>query len=263
MDKYYVYRPLLDLISITEGTKKGRGYNETLAYGKFTNGPVDLVHMTLDQLDALQGKMLSHPENHWNSSAAGLYQIVRRTRRSIQEQLKIPGTALYDEEMQDRMGAYLLGQRGIDKYLAGRLKEETLINQLAQEWASLPKSDGQGHYEGQNIGANLATVRKVLEEVKRRHREGQPLERVEVPVPVEKPVVPVQVEQEVRSKTNLFAIVSSIGSMIAAFGTWIAGLDRDTLLLVLGSASLLIVVILLGGEWLIRRIRSLAKELEG
>lgn len=262
MDKYYVYRPLLDLISITEGTKKGRGYNETLAYGAYTGGDVDLIHMTLDQVDALQGKMLRHPDNKWDSSAAGLYQIVRRTRRSIQEQLKIPGNLKYDEDMQDRMACYLLGQRGIDKYLAGRLKEETLINQLAEEWASLPKSDGKGHYEGQNAGAKVSLVRKVLAEVQRRHREGQPLERVEVPVPVEKPVVPKQVEQEVRSKTNLFAVFSSIGSMIAAFGTWIAGLDRDTLLIVLGSTSLMIVLVLIGGEWLIRRIRSLAKELE-
>ena len=263
MDKYYVYRPLLDFISITEGTRKRRGYNETLAYGLLTGGNVDLIHMTLDQVDILQGKMLQHPNNKWNSSAAGLYQIVRKTRRAIQEQLKIPGYLKYDADMQDRMACYLLGVRGIDKYLAGRLKEETLINQLAQEWASLPKSDGKGHYAGQNVGGKLDVLRKVLAEVKRRHAEGQPLERVEVPVPVEKPMIPVSVEKEVRSKTNLFAIISSIGSMLAAIGTWIAGLDRETLLIVLGSTALLVVIILLGGEWLIRRIRTLAKELEG
>lgn len=263
MDKYYVYRPILDFLSITEGTKRGRGYNETLDYGAYTGGDVDLIHMTLDQVDALQGKMLNHPKNKWNSSAAGQYQIVRTTRRSIQQNLRIPGSEKYDADMQDRMACYLLGVRGIDKYLAGRLKEETLINQLAQEWASLPKSDGKGHYAGQNVGGKLEVLRKVLAEVKRRHAEGQPLERVEVPVPVEKPVIPVTVEKEVRSKTNLFAIISSIGSMIAAFGTWIAGLDRETLLVVLGSTALLVVTILIGGEWLIRRIRSLSKELEG
>ena len=48
MDKYHVYRPLLDLIGLTEGTDKrrgggpGRGYNETLAYGRLTGGEVDL-----------------------------------------------------------------------------------------------------------------------------------------------------------------------------------------------------------------------------
>ena len=91
-DKYYVYRPLLDFISITEGTRKKRGYNETLAYGLLTGGDVDLIHMTLDQIDVLQSKMLNHPDNKWNSSAIGLYQIVRKTRRYIQETLKIPET---------------------------------------------------------------------------------------------------------------------------------------------------------------------------
>lgn len=33
VDKYDVYRPVLDLIGHTEGTDKGDGYNETLAYG--------------------------------------------------------------------------------------------------------------------------------------------------------------------------------------------------------------------------------------
>lgn len=71
-DKYYVYRPLLDLIGLTEGTDKGRGYNETLAYGRLTGGPVDLVGMTLSQIDALQTRMLQHKENVWNSGRGAL-----------------------------------------------------------------------------------------------------------------------------------------------------------------------------------------------
>jgi hypothetical protein len=39
-DKYHAYRPLLDLIGFTEETDKGRGYNETLAYGKMLDGKV-------------------------------------------------------------------------------------------------------------------------------------------------------------------------------------------------------------------------------
>ena len=51
--------------------------------------------------------------------------------------------------MQDRIACYLLGQRGIDKYLAGRLFEDTLLDNLAREWASLPTSKGKGFYGGQ------------------------------------------------------------------------------------------------------------------
>jgi len=125
VDKYHVYRPLLDLIGFTEGTDKKRGYNETLAYGAYTGGDVDLVSMTMKQIDELQGRMLANPKNKHNSSALGRYQIVRTTRRNIQKALSIPATALFDTDMQDRMACFLLGQRGIDKYLAGRLSEDT------------------------------------------------------------------------------------------------------------------------------------------
>ena len=139
-DRYYVYRPVLDLLGLSEGTDKGRGYNETLAYGAYTGGPVDLVKMTLKQVDDLQGKMLAHPKNKWKSSACGRYQIVRTTRRNIQKALSLPSSALFDRDMQDRMACYLLGQRGIDKWLAGRLSLNSLLDNLAREWASLPTS---------------------------------------------------------------------------------------------------------------------------
>lgn len=98
-DKYHVYRPLLDLIGFTEGTDKKRGYNETLAYGALTGGDVNLVSMTMKQVDDLQGRMLSHKANNWNSSAVGRYQIVRTTRRNIQKALGILSTALFDKDM--------------------------------------------------------------------------------------------------------------------------------------------------------------------
>ncbi|QWY83534.1 lysozyme-like protein [Rhizobium phage RHph_X2_28B] len=262
-DKYYVYRPLLKLIGFTEGTTKARGYNETLAYGKFTGGPVELVTMTLDQVDALQTKMLAHPDNKWNSSAVGEYQIVRTTRREIQKQLDIPGSFLFDSDMQDRMACYLLGQAGVDKYLNGRLKESTLINNLAKVWASLPTMSGDGHYEGQNTPITINTIVKVLAQVRERHLEEQPIETVEVAVPVEKPVVPQKIETEVRQKTNILSWFTGFAASLAAFATWLGGLDKQTLFIVLGSSTFLVLVMLLGGEWIIRRIRTIKAELEG
>lgn len=168
MDKYYVYRPLLDMIGYTEGTDEGRGYNETLAYGKFTGGDVNLVGMTLDQVDALQTKMLAHPKNNMNSSAAGRYQIVRTTRRDIQNKLGISGTALFGEAMQDRMGCYLLGKRGIDKWLEGGLSTDDMLENLAKEWASLPMPSGGGYYGGQHARVEPLHVKEVLAQVKDR-----------------------------------------------------------------------------------------------
>lgn len=182
-DKYYVYRPLLNLIGHSEGTDKGRGYNETLGYGAYTGGNVTLVNMTLDQIDALQTKMLKHPKNKLRSSALGRYQIVRTTRREIEEVLRLNRSQLFNADMQDRMACYLLGKRGIDKWLAGRLSTETLLTNLAMEWASLPKSDGKGYYDGQRASVTVPQVMAALAEVRRRHNEGQPANMPDVSAP--------------------------------------------------------------------------------
>lgn len=204
MDKYYIYRPVLDLLGKSEGTdwnpkrKRGRGYNETLAYGALTDGDVELVSMTLSQVDASQTKMLRHPFNKWDSSAIGRYQIVRATLRDIRKVLNLSGDLLFDRDMQDRMGCYLIGVRGIDKWLVGRLSTDTLLTNLAKEWASLPTPSGKGHYSGQNASVSVGEVKAALAEVRKRHEAGQPkqVERVEV----DKPVVPPTVEDQVKKK---------------------------------------------------------------
>jgi muramidase (phage lysozyme) len=103
---------LLDLLGQTEGTDRGRGYNETLGYGKFTGGPVSLTTMTLDDVMALQGRMLADPSNTFNSSAVGRYQITRSTLRDLMSQLGLKGTDTFDPAMQDRLANELIRQSG-------------------------------------------------------------------------------------------------------------------------------------------------------
>jgi muramidase (phage lysozyme) len=169
MDKYNTYRPLLDLIGKSEGTDKGRGYNETLGYGAYTGGPVELVKLNLTQIDLLQTKMLNHPKNTLNSSALGRYQIIRTTLRTMKGQLKLDNKTLFDAETQDRLACYLFGKRWLDEYNRGELKEDQMLTNLAQEWASLPMPNGKGYYAGQRASVTTDEVRKVLREVKRRY----------------------------------------------------------------------------------------------
>lgn len=260
MDKYYVYRPLLDLIGLTEGTDKGRGYNETLAYGRLTGGPVDLVSMTLSQIDALQTRMLQHKDNVWNSSAVGRYQIVRTTLRAIRKTLNLSGAEKYDEDMQDRLACFLLGQRGIDKYLAGRLAEDTLMLNLAKEWASLPTPQGGGYYSGQRTGATPAQVRAVLAHVRKRHVEGLPVK--EVPIPVEKPVVPEEVEQEAEKvqRRNWWQWLLAVP--LAGIGTFYRDYP-EIAWAATGGVVVLAVVALIGGRSFVRRVKDIADEVRG
>lgn len=105
---------ILDLIGWAEGTDKGRGYNETLDYGRWTGGPVNLVNMTLDEVLAL-GERMRTPENRalypgGGSSALGRYQIVGKTLRGLKSQLGLTGEELFDEQMQDRLAMELVRQ---------------------------------------------------------------------------------------------------------------------------------------------------------
>lgn len=154
--------PILSLIGKTEGTDRGAGYNETLGYGAYTGGKVNLVGMTLDEVDALQTRMLRHKDNSWNSSAAGRYQIVRTTLRSLRKELGLSGSELYDAKMQDRLGMALLERRGLSRWQAGRMSDRQFLTNLAKEWASLPKPDGKGTYKGQRAAATPSQVLKSL-----------------------------------------------------------------------------------------------------
>lgn len=83
-----------------------------------------------------------------------------------------------------------------------------------------------------------------------------------VEVEVEKPVVPAKVEKEVRQKTNWLSGI--FGTLFGAGGVsaWLAGMDKDSLILVAGIGGTVIIVMLLGGEWIIRRVRSIKKAVE-
>jgi muramidase (phage lysozyme) len=120
---------MLDLIGAAEGTDKGRGYNETLGYGAFTGGAVNLTGMTLNEVLALQQRMLAHPGNTSNSSAVGRYQIVSKTLRSLMDELSLSGDRLFDEDTQDELARALLRRRGNDP------------DALRNEWEGLRRVD--------------------------------------------------------------------------------------------------------------------------
>lgn len=106
------HRPMLDMIGQYEGTDAGRGYNETLAYGALTGGPVNLTDMTVDEVIALQGDMLNHPRNRWNSSAVGRYQITRQTLRDFMPRLGITGDMRFTPALQDRVAVAIMRSTG-------------------------------------------------------------------------------------------------------------------------------------------------------
>lgn len=251
-DPFFVYRPVLDLIGKSEGTDKGDGYNETLAYGAFTGGNVNLVGMTLSQVDALQTKMLKHPGNKLNSSAAGRYQIVRTTLRAIRKTLGLGGNLLFDRLMQDRMACYLLGVRGIDKWLAGRLSTNTMLNNLASEWASLPMPNGKGKYGGQHAAVTVDQVKAALAEVRKRHLGQAPAREVIHPV----------VEKEVKKKTDRMGWLTGIGGGVGTGVAGFLGANWQTIVAIGGAAVVLVVILVLLRSQIAGAVREIGDALD-
>lgn len=156
-------RPFLNLLGDTEGTDKGDNYNETLAYGSFTDGDVVLTNMTLAEVDRLQTRMLSHKANSLNSSAVGRYQIVRTTMRGLKERLELSDDQKFSAELQDRLALALLKQRGLDAWRRGNLRDEEFALNLSKEWASLPRPNScHGYYSDQKAAVCFNEVKTVL-----------------------------------------------------------------------------------------------------
>lgn len=154
---------ILDLIGRTEGTDKGDGYDETLAYGAFTNGDVVLTDMTLAEIDVLQTDMLRHPKNHWGSSAIGRYQIVRTTLRKLKKKLELEDGVEFTAELQDKLAFELLKDCGFIAWKAGDSDDRQFALNLAKVWASLPNPvTGKGYYSGQSAAVDYATLKDVL-----------------------------------------------------------------------------------------------------
>lgn len=159
--------PLATLIGRTEGTDRGRGYDETLGYGAFDpKGYLPVTRQNLLTLDAFQTAMLGHPKNTLNSSAVGRFQFIRTTLRLLRKKWSIAGESVFDHGLQDDLFYITLVGRGLARWRKGELSEDDFVNALSAEWASLPNTKGTGTYKGQHTGCTLADLRAVLAQIK-------------------------------------------------------------------------------------------------
>jgi len=73
-----------------------------------------------------------------DSSAVGKYQIIRTTLDAIIGRLKLDGSEIFDENLQDNMAMNLLQVRKLDEFLSKTIDIVRFGNNLAMEWASFP-----------------------------------------------------------------------------------------------------------------------------
>lgn len=125
---------LLDFIGKTESGRTGiDAYNTVYGHKEGKIGK-PLIEFTIDELLAAQrtwGK-------NWGSSAAGKFQIIRKTLAGLVAQLGLAGSTKFSVKTQDMLGYQLLKGRGFEDFASGRLPLKAFALNLSKEWASFP-----------------------------------------------------------------------------------------------------------------------------
>lgn len=146
----------------------GYGYNCILkhAQDRFLRKP--LVEHTLLELQREQLRMVKVI----GGSASGRYQFIYKTLGRLIEEEKPSIHAKFDRVMQDQLGQELLRERGLDRWAAGQMSEDSFMVNLAKEWASFPVpyamqgasrklQAGQSYYSGDGLNRAQESIRDV------------------------------------------------------------------------------------------------------
>lgn len=153
---------MLSLIGRAEGTDKtGNGYNTSLANGALLPGgkEMNLTGMTIGQIRQLQQEMLRNPNNRWNSSALGRYQIVGKTLQGLIDRGVVSLDDKFDEATQDKLAKVLIEDSGYSAWKAGKMSDAEFSRNLSGQWASLANTSGKTYYANQpRVGATSQEV---------------------------------------------------------------------------------------------------------
>lgn len=181
-------KPVLDLI----GKYESHGdYN--IVYGGIpaAQRPSGLTSMTVREVLDWQAGVVRKGAA---SSAAGKYQIIRKTLQSIVSGGQVDTSRKFDVKTQDEMAMYLLRGRGFQRFLDGQISRDDMAIGLAKEWASLPVpidmqgasrklKAGQSYYAGDGLNKAYAPVA----EVRRALDEAQALYEADAGTPADEP----------------------------------------------------------------------------
>ncbi len=112
----------------------------------FGNEEKPLTKMTIKEVFKLQKDMIAQGKG---STAVGRYQFLKGTLKETVDKLGINENTLFDEKLQDQLARSRLEFRGFEKFKAGKISAEKLIEKLANEWAALPPdASNKSRYDG-------------------------------------------------------------------------------------------------------------------
>ena len=146
---------ILDFVAGPESTGNYNAY-----YGHADNTKTDLTNMTLKEVLQFQHNLVS--VDGLPSSAAGRYQFMPKTLQGLITQMGLTGNERFTPEVQDNLALQLLKNRGFEQWQQGKLSDTGFMNNLSQEWASLPTpTTGRSYYDKDGLNRSLVTVGQV------------------------------------------------------------------------------------------------------
>lgn len=184
---------------ILDGISKPESNGDYDTYNAFKQAklPKKLTKMTLQEVLDINWKDIGA-----NSSAAGRYQIIKKTLLGLIADIGLSKSTLFTANLQDRLAYHLLRGRGYDQWARGEISHIEFGKRLAMEWASLPVLAGTKNYKGVNIkrgssyyagdglnshGVSADAFESMLEDAFTKHErffyEGKPA-KVDIPTTV-------------------------------------------------------------------------------
>ena len=138
------------------------GYNQVYG-GSVIQPPRLLTTMRISEVIDWQRRSVAAGSA---SSAAGKYQIIRRTLEGLVRNGSARSSDYFDAATQDRLARVLMEGRGLSRYQSGQISAEQFGNNLASEWASLPvltgPNAGRSRYDGDGLNSALTTPQAFL-----------------------------------------------------------------------------------------------------
>lgn len=146
---------VINLTRMIGGLEAPKGFNQVYG-GTMVAPPRQLTTMTINQVLDWQARSVAAGSK---SSAAGRFQIIQGTLKSARDALGLTGDELFDEATQTRLAIHLMKGRGLDDWRAGRISTDQFMDNMAQEWAALPRATGpnagRSHYDGDGLNNAL------------------------------------------------------------------------------------------------------------
>jgi len=140
----------------------------------FERGDEDITKMTISDVDKLQTDYLNYQTSIGRgddrSAAMGAYQMLNP--KKVAEMMDLdPETTVFDKKTQDMMSEYYLNYSGLKEFEAGEITAEEFNNRLAEQFASIKTTSGEGVYDTDKMNKANTSVLDLIKSQESKYKD--------------------------------------------------------------------------------------------